>query len=355
MNFQRIQYNIRRKKIIISNWEYWSFNILYFPIYFYWLWLSIKARSLFFFSTSNPSIENAGFMMESKKKIYDILPKNYYPKTALVKGNLNKTEIDKLIHQHQLVFPLVAKPDIGERGNAVKKMYSSDDIIDYKKNTKVDFLLQEWCNYENEIGVFYCKYPNTNMGFITGIVEKEFMTLKGNGINTIEELVLQNDRFFLQYNTLKNQQPHKLQQVLKKDEKEVLIPYGNHCRGTKFLDCTHKVDDDLNNTFNNICNLIPGFYFGRMDIRFKSWEDLREGKNFSIIELNGAGSEPTHIYDPMHSVFFAWKEIMKHLNLLYKIAKINKQKFNLNYITFREGVQLFKKRKKYNQLINLNV
>jgi hypothetical protein len=92
-----------------------------------------------------------------------------------------------------------------------------------------------------------------------------------------------------------------------------------------------------------------------MDIRFKSWEDLREGKNFSIIELNGAGSEPTHIYDPMHSVFFAWKEIMKHLNLLYKIAKINKQKFNLNYITFREGVQLFKKRKKYNQLINLNV
>lgn len=342
----------RKYRIILSNWEYWSFNVVYLPIYFYWFWLSIKAKSFFFFSTSNPSIENGGFIMESKKAIYDLLPKQFYPKTILLQPSTTASGIETLLANHQLQFPLVAKPNIGERGNAVKKLYTLQDVFMYQQNTAVDFLLQEWCNYPNEVGIFYCKYPNQKNGFITGIVKKEFFTIVGNGVNTIEELVLLNDRYFLQYETIKKLIPEKLNVVLKQGEEEILIPYGNHCRGTKFIDYSFKIDEELQASFNNICNEIPNFYFGRLDIRYENWDLLKQGKNFSIIELNGAGSEPTHIYDPKHSIFFAWKEIAKHLTILYTIATQNKKAQQLSYLSLQNGIALFKSKKQYNKQIN---
>src|ERR1700737_4297614 len=69
--------------IKLFNWEYWSFTTIYLFILPVYGWLSVRARSFFFFSAANPSIENGGFLMESKKKIYDILPAKYYPKTTL--------------------------------------------------------------------------------------------------------------------------------------------------------------------------------------------------------------------------------------------------------------------------------
>jgi hypothetical protein len=348
--YHSIYHIVKRYRIILFNWEYWSFNVLYFPIYFYWIWLSIKAKSFFFFSTSNPTIENAGFAMESKHDIYDLLPKQFYPKTILLSPNTKVELIENLINQNLLQFPLVAKPNIGERGNAVKKVYSINDIMVYQQSSKVDFLLQEWCSYENEIGLFYCRYPNQPQGFISGIVQKQFLAIKGNGRSTIEELLHQNNRFYLQIHTLQKQSPSLLQQVLKPNEEQIIVPYGNHCRGTKFIDASDKADAQLTKIFNEICNQIPGFYFGRMDIRFESWSLLKQGKNFSIIELNGAGSEPTHIYDPKHSVFFAWKEIVRHLNILYKISIQNKKKYNLNFMTFKQGLQLLNSKKQYNKL-----
>jgi hypothetical protein len=50
----------------LTQWEYWPFEVIYLPIFVYWLWLSVKARSLFFFSAANPSIENGGMLGESK-------------------------------------------------------------------------------------------------------------------------------------------------------------------------------------------------------------------------------------------------------------------------------------------------
>ena len=106
---------------------------------------------------------------------------------------------------------------------------------------------------------------------------------------------------------------------LSEGEEYILSPYGNHARGAMFLDDSHLADEQLREVMDQVCRQIPGFYFGRLDIRFKSWEDLKAGRHFSIIEVNGAGSEPTHIYDPSHSLFFAWKEIIRHWVLLYKI------------------------------------
>jgi hypothetical protein len=131
------------------------------------------------------------------------------------------------------------------------------------------------------------------------------------------------------------------------------MEYGNHARGAKFIDGSSWIDEELEATFDKVCKEIKGFYFGRLDIRYPSWNELKNGI-FSIIELNGAGSEPTHIYDPKHSILHAWKEIARHLNILCRISKINHHQLNMPYTTFSEGILLLRKHFRYQRKLNRN-
>ncbi len=323
----------------LLNWEHWNTNVVYFPIFFYWIYLSAKARSLGFFNASNPKILNGGFALESKKEIYDLIPKNYYPETLFFNAGEKLEHIKNTIKNTNINFPFIIKPDMGLQGLRVEKINSWKSLEAYLTKTNYDFLVQECISYPLEIGIFYYRMPNENKGVISGIVYKEFLIVIGNGINTVQELIEQNPRFALQLSTLKKKYGKKLNNVLPKGEALNLVPFGNHVRGSKFTDVSNRISEKLTETINDICLQIPDFHFGRLDIMFKSWEDLEQGKNFSIIELNGAGSEPTHIYDPKHSIFFAWKEIIKHYNILYKISTYNHQKGH-SYLNLQQSRQL---------------
>lgn len=352
MQMKRNDFMLRRFFIKLFNWEYWPFHVVYFPIYFYWVWLMIKARSVFFFNTANPAIKNGGFLMESKKEIYDLIPQQFYPKTILVKKGTGITPVHELLQKHSLKFPLVAKPDIGMRGLQVKLVSDYNTLLEYLNASKVDFILQEYVDYNMEAGIFYCRMPGEEKGKITGIVAKELLALCGDGIKTMEELIISNDRFLLQLPALRREYGSSLQNILPAGETHLLVPYGNHSRGAKFIDASSRADEALCEAIDRVCRSIPGFYYGRLDIRFSNWESLKSGKEFSIIELNGAGSEPTHIYDPAHSVFFAWKEIIKHLDMLYRISMKNRKKYKLSFMSFREGMLMLRENRKQVELIS---
>jgi hypothetical protein len=338
--------------IKLFNWEYWPFHVVYGPIYLYWLWLCIKARSFFFFNTSNPAICNGGFLMESKKAIYDLIPDDYYPPTLFFKKETSPEKIIAAILNRQLKYPLVGKPDIGMQGLSVKKLETEKEVAEYALTSKVDFLIQEFIPFKNEAGIFYYRYPNEKAGSISGIVSKEFLAVKGDGSSTILDLLKSEKRYILQLPVLKKTYGNELNEILSAGKEFVLVPYGNHVRGAKFVDSSHLIDEQLINTFDTVCRQVRGFYYGRMDIRYNTWEELQEGKNFSIIELNGAGSEPTHIYDPKHSIFFAWKEIIRHLNILWKISRINHMQMKKPYMKTSDGLQMLRANKQYVKLIN---
>jgi hypothetical protein len=328
----------------ITHWEYWPFDIVYIPMYFVWFWYAARARSFFFFNASNPQIENAGFLMESKKKIYDIIPPRYIPKTISFKKDTPAVEVIQTMAESGIGYPCIAKPDIGCKGMGVQKMYSTEDIVSYAKRINMNFLLQEFIAWPEEVGVFYCRMPGEQHGFISGIVSKEFLILKGDGVSTITQLLMKDPRYHFQLGALQKIYGEELNTVLQVGETKNMVPYGNHARGAKFIDVSHWADQQFTDTFNLVCNQIPEFYFGRLDIMYNNLEELKEGRNFTIIELNGAGSEPTHIYDPRHSVFFAWKEIARHFKLLYKVSVINHQR-GFRYLTVKEGMQMFRENK----------
>lgn len=341
----------RRFFIKLFHWEYWPFAVVYSPIYFYWVLLGIRNKSFFFFNAANPTIKNGGFLMESKKEIYDLLPKEYYPRTLLFKNGNNVTEIIAQVKQNNFKYPLIGKPDIGMQGIAVKKLENEADVIAYATSSQVDFLVQEFIHLENEVGIFYYRYPGEEKGRISGIVGKEFLAVTGDGAATIEELLQRDQRFILQLPFLKSTSNILLQEVLSKGEIKLLVPYGNHARGAKFIDASHLINEKLETTIDAICKQVNGFYFGRMDLRYNTWEELEQGKNISIIELNGAGSEPTHMYDPKHSIFFAWKEIIKHWKILAKISRMNHQQQQIPYMSFVAAKNMFKENSSYVKLI----
>jgi len=290
--------------------------------------------------------------MESKKEVYDLIPFEYYPATLFFKASSSLQDILVLIKQRNLKYPLIGKPDIGMKGMMVKKLENETELSSYAENSKVDFLIQEFIPYKNEIGIFYYRFPNEEKGHISGIVRKEFLAVTGNGVSTVEQLLLENKRAVLQLPVLRKSEKDKMNIVLKNGEEFILVPYGNHVRGAKFLDDSQLIDEQLTKTIDSICKKVDGFYFGRLDIRYNEWEELKQGKNFSIIELNGSGSEPTHIYDPKHSVFWAWKEIAKHWKILYRVSKLNHQLQNTPYMTTRMGMDMFRQNGEYVKLLN---
>ncbi|MEO6253495.1 MAG: hypothetical protein ABIO79_09330 [Ferruginibacter sp.] len=328
----------------LTHWEYWSFDIVYIPMYFVWFYYAAKARSFFFFNAANPRIKNAGFLMESKKEIYDIIPAEYIPRTLFFKYGTGTDDILKTVAASGISFPCIAKPDIGGKGRGVEKIHALPDIATYAAKINIDFLVQEFIAHPQEVGIFYCRMPDQPDGFITGIVAKEFLIVKGDGISTITQLIEQDPRFHLQLAALQKMYGEGLDAVPEKDELRNLVPYGNHARGAKFIDVSHWADALFTKNFDQVCKQVPEFYFGRLDIMYSNFEDLKAGRNFSIIELNGAGSEPTHIYDPGHSLFFAWKEIARHFKLLCAIS-IKNHKRGFPYLTVKEGMQMFKENK----------
>lgn len=330
----------------VTHWEYWPFSVFYFPVFPLYAWLALKSKSLFFFTAANPNIDFGGMMGEKKSEIFDQIPDEFLPKTVLIeRGDLDKAiEIASAIS-----YPLIAKPDIGERGTWVKKIKDEKELIKYVNKCPVNFLLQELVDLPIELGVFYIKYPNQK-GFVTSIVKKEFLYVKGNGIATVNQLLEQNQRALLTAD-LESEHLKQIGKTIPKiGERVVIEPIGNHCKGTKFLNENHEIDDALNRAFNTLSDQIPEFHFGRFDLRCQSMDDLRQLRNFKVLELNGAGAEPAHIYQPGFSLLKAYQSIFWHLHVLAEISALNKKR-GFSYWSFKQGYHKWKTHQRYNRLL----
>jgi len=281
------------------------------------------------------------FCAKAKKDIIPIIPPQHHPPTVFFSIPTNGNIVLRELQRAGLQYPLIGKPNIGARGRGIKVLRNEQDVLAYSHTAYLDFHIQEFVPWKCEAGIFYVRNPNQATGAITGIVYKEFLSVTGDGRHSMLQLLQKDKRALMYLDSLKKIHSDRLNQVLPAGEKMIVSPFGNHARGSKFTDASHLADEALTKVIDDICKQIPGFYFGRLDIRFESWEALKQGKNFSIIEVNGAGSEPTHIYDPRHSLFFAWKEIIRHWFLLFRISRINHKKGH-RYLSFREGISMFR-------------
>ncbi|MBL6449715.1 hypothetical protein JMN32_25620 [Fulvivirga sp. 29W222] len=327
--------------IRVRSWEYWPFEIVYLPIFGYWAWLSIKARSMLFFTASNPGIENGGLLGESKYKILTKIPSALVPKTFYFRPKASIYKIVEKMKDNGLSFPIICKPDIGERGWRVEKITDTNSLKTYSNSSPTGFIVQEYIDLPVEAGVFYYKHPQERHGKVSSVVLKEMLQVTGNGRDALKALILNNDRAKLQWDSLKIKFKDELNTILNPGEVKELISIGNHCKGTKFLNGNHIICDELENAYDSISNQIDGFFYGRFDLRAASLEDIKAGK-VKIMELNGAGAEPSHIYHPGFSLREGYRVLFHHWKVLYQISTAN-HKLGVPYLSVKQGWSEYKR------------
>jgi hypothetical protein len=324
-----------------TNYEYWPWWFFYLPLVPYWLWLALKTRSLAFFTASNQNIEMGGFFGESKIDILNQIAPEYLPKTFFVPARSKYSAITDWLQTSGCGFPLIAKPNVGERGFKVQKLEKQQDLAYYYAYAKHDFILQEFVHYPFELGVLYCRMPNETSGKVTSVTIKDFLSITGDGKSTIETLMQNNVRARFQIESVGKRLGTEMQTILPSGHNMLLEPIGNHCRGTRFVNGQHLINDQLHEVFNKISLAIDGFHFGRFDLKVASLEDLYAGQHIRIMELNGASSEPGHIYDARFGIVKAYRDLAYHWKLLADICIQNKKK-GFFPVSFSQIVSVFK-------------
>jgi hypothetical protein len=279
---------------------------------------------LLFFALTNPGIETGGFFGESKSNILKHIPADYKPITELIQSPISEDELKKQFHASGLQFPVIAKPEVGERGWLISRVNTMDELLNYIHQHPIDTLLQTYVDLPMEVSIMVYAMPGGEKAEVTSICEKYFLQIRGDGTSTIGQLMLKQDRAVLHLEKLINRFGDRWDEVLAKDEHLVLENVGNHCRGTTFLNRNGQIDGDITDIMVSLLHTMPGVYYGRFDMRVGSWQDLRAGKNIRVLEFNGTSSDPAHIYQPGYSIFRAYRDMAFHWNIMRKIARQNK-------------------------------
>lgn len=316
-----------------ARWEFWPLWVFYPPVVLYVLYLGLKHRSFTLFTAANPAIEEGGFVGESKTAILRGLGQTpngraHVAPWHLLCGNLStqaRIEAAATFRRERATdFPLVLKPDHGERGAGVAIVRSQPELEMYLRSFAArDVIIQEYVAGE-EFGVFYCRIPTESRGRIFSITRKVFPSLTGDGVSSREDLILNDGRAVCLARAYLETQGELRDQIPAAGESFPLIDIGTHCRGAIFLDGSEFKTPELEDAIDRLAKGFPGFYFGRFDIRAPSLVDFQCGLNFQVVELNGVTSEATHIYDPVHSLFNAYRTLFEQWRIAFSIGAANR-------------------------------
>jgi hypothetical protein len=335
----------------ILNWEKWHYHLKYIPLYPAWIWYCLRSGSWWFFTASNPTLTFGGFEGESKKEMYEQLPQGSYPKCIYISPSMPFIDVEEKMKNHDFVYPLVVKPDVGMMGFLFRKIDSAEQLKSYHVKIPVDYIIQELVNYPLEISVFYYRFPGEEKGTITGFLKKELLEVTGDGKSTLGELMLQLlSRPGFKINEWRIKHAARLPDIIPVGEVFRISWVANLSRGGKLIHLTDQKDDALLKVFDELSHYTKHFYYGRYDIKCESIDELKKGKKFSILEFNGSGAEPHHVYGSGNNLFQAYTIILHHWKMLYKISKANNKR-GIGYWNFNDGLKFLKAAKKHFALL----
>ena len=311
----------------LTRWEFWPRWAFYPPIAAYIGWLAFKHRSLTLFTAVNPAIPGGGFVGESKAQILAGL--SHAPDRVArwrllpsAPPMIRLAALEQFMAEAALTWPVVLKPDVGERGGGVAIIHSAADALRYLEGTAEPLVAQEFVPGV-EFGVFYYRIPGQPQGRIFAITDKRFPEVLGDGRSTLEELILRDDRAVSMAKFFLAQHAARLDEVPARGVTVRLVELGTHSRGSAFFDGEWIRTPALEAAIDQLSQGYAGFWFGRYDIKAPTADALKQGRNFKVLELNGATAEATSIYDPKNRLSDAYRTLRQQWSILFEIAAKN--------------------------------
>lgn len=330
----------------LTHWELWPFYVIYLPLSVVWLYYALRARAFWFFSNVDPTLEFAGFEGEGKQEMYEQLPTHLYPATIYLSPGMPLQHIQAQMAAAGITYPCVAKPQIGMQGLMFRKINNEQVLAKYHAHILADYVIQHLVELPLEFSVFHIRYPGEQKGKITGFILKEYLAVTGNGKSNLLELIRHDPRAQHRADEMRKRHAAQLNTIIPAGKKYVLSIAGNHNRGARFINLSNEIDKQLCSVFDAISIESGHFYYGRYDLKCTSVEDLKMGRNIQILEFNGTGSEPNHIYDCGMRYSQALRVITDHWRDMYRISRIN-FKNGIPYWSFRAGRNHLKKANRF--------
>ncbi len=316
-----------------TRWEFWPAWLFYAPVAAMCLRLGVRYRGLALPTIANLNQKLGGMVGESKAEILAQLEATSPEMTARARlfeaGSLPQriAVTRNAVAKNKFSFPFIFKPNLGQRGAGFRIVRNWDQVEDYLSRVTAPALLQEYAPGPLEAGIFYYRIPGETEGSIFAITDKIFPAVTGDGRSTVAELIDADPRARLIAGVYLKRLGAKAQNIPPSGEKVRLVEAGNHCQGCIFQDGKQLLSATLSQKIDQISQKLEGFYVGRYDVRYSSEEDLRDGR-FTIIELNGASSEATSIYDARNSLSEAYAVLYRQWDLVYKIGAANRARGN---------------------------
>jgi membrane protein DedA with SNARE-associated domain len=307
-------------------WEFWPTWLFYLPLLPWLAYLSLRHRGLLTWTAANPGIPHGGVVGESKFAILEQLPPEAVVPSLLVPPGAVAARLERV---RQVVaggwsFPLILKPDVGQRGAGVRKAADLVDVEKYLRGQPEAVIVQAYHPGPYEAGVFYYRLPGAETGRIFSITDKVFPVLVGDGRSTVEELIWRHPRYRMQAGVFLTRHEHQRDRVLGDGERLPLALAGNHCQGTLFRDGSRLLTPELERAIDAVARRFDGFFIGRFDVRYADEAAFRAGRDLGIVELNGVTSESTNLYDPSWSIVAAYRTLFRQWSLLYRIGAANR-------------------------------
>ena len=324
----------------LSFFEFWPMWAFYPPVMAYAAWLMLRYRGILLPTVANPSFPGGGFYGESKAEILALamahVPEWVAPFVKVTRGGAaSAATVDSecaaalaQLRAADIALPVVAKPDLGCRGAGVKLVRSRADLAGYLAAFPpgASLLLQRLVDHEGEAGIFYCRRPGQALGQVVSITLKYFPYVIGDGRRTLRELILADPRAGKLSHLYLRRHTARLDTIPRVGEAIRLAFAGSHSRGAIFRNGTHLVTPAMQASFDAIAQRLPEFYFGRFDIRFEDFAEVQQGRGFTIVEINGAGAESTHIWDRRTTLLQAWRDLMRQYRWLFEIGAANRRR-----------------------------
>ncbi|MBO0938355.1 hypothetical protein J2I47_17520 [Fibrella sp. HMF5335] len=327
---------IRQQLFRLTHWETWDYRIKLIPLLPIWFWHCLRSRSPWFFTPSNPTLTFGGFEGEGKREMYEQLPPDLYPKSMYISPDADFSEVAQQVTATFGEYPVAVKPNVGMMGLLFRIIHSPDDLRQYHEQVGVDYIVQALITYPIEVSVFYYRMPGAERGTITGFVRKDELAVVGNGRDTLWTLIQAYAPVRYRLPEMQAKHANRLDMVVPAGELYALSHALNQTRGGQLVSLAHEKDEQLLALFDRLSHYTGQFYFGRYDIKTTSVADLKAGRNFSILEFNGAGAAPHHVYGNGHSLWQAYDIVLHHWAMLAKISRENHRR-GVPYWGFRQG------------------
>ena len=316
------------RKTLLHSWrqalsfEFWPATLFYLPLIPYYILLSMRHRSFLAPFYANPEIENGGLIGESKWDFLKYLNEKsaHTLKSIKIGKQDNFTTARALLDREGFSYPFILKPDVGQRGFGVRIIRDDFDLTEYLLLADFNMIVQKLSKLPGEAGVFYVRKPSDKTGVVFSITDKKFPVVYGDGKTKLGDLILKDKRARIIASTYFARHRERLNRIPTDGEITPLSECGNHCQGAIFLNGEWLKTSALQKSFDAIAREIPHFYFGRFDIRYRDVTSLKNGANFEIVEVNGAGSEATHIWDAKTTLREAYGTLFTQWRLLFEIG-----------------------------------